>query len=254
MNATIAAIFRHPIKGFTPERLERERLDKDRPFPGDRLLAVENGPSGFDPAAPRFIPKQRFAVLANMADVAKVKTRFDPVTYFLSATAPGMCPFGGNLGDAPGRTAFAAWLEAALGVTDGGPLQVLDGRGHRFLDHPRGHVSILNLASLADMEVRLKRPLDPLRLRANVHVAGWPAWIENDWTGRKLALGKARVRVFQPITRCAAPDVNPVTGERDVAFTAEMHRLYGHLLCGLYVQVEEGGVIEAGAPVELLAP
>jgi uncharacterized protein YcbX len=27
------------------------------------------------------------------------------------------------------------------------------------------------------------RPVDPLRFRANLYVEGWPAWVENDWTG-----------------------------------------------------------------------
>ena len=67
MTASIAALFRHPIKGFTPEKVKLAHLAAGGPFPGDRLYALEDGPSGFDPAAPAFIPKQRFAVLAKTA-------------------------------------------------------------------------------------------------------------------------------------------------------------------------------------------
>ena len=52
MTGHIAALYRHPVKGFTPERLSHAELTAGGPFPCDRLYAVENGPSGFDPAAP----------------------------------------------------------------------------------------------------------------------------------------------------------------------------------------------------------
>jgi len=68
------------------------------------------------------------------------------------------------------------WLAALLGEAAVGPLRVIDGAGHRFLDHPLGHISVINLASLRDLEARLGRPVDPLRFRANLYVEGWPAW------------------------------------------------------------------------------
>jgi uncharacterized protein YcbX len=49
MQARITSLYRHPVKGFTPERLERAELVAGRCFPCDRLYAVEDGPSGFDP-------------------------------------------------------------------------------------------------------------------------------------------------------------------------------------------------------------
>ena len=66
MDAHIAAIFRHPIKGFTPEALRQAHLSTGACFPDDRLFAVENGPSGFDPDAPKHVSKQKFTVLAAL--------------------------------------------------------------------------------------------------------------------------------------------------------------------------------------------
>jgi hypothetical protein len=95
------------------------------------------------------------------------------------------------------------------------------------------------------------RAVDPLRFRANLYVEGWPAWAENGWTGREVKLGEARTRVFKPITRCAAPDVDPATAARDMEITAALHAHYGHLLCGAYVQVEDAGEVAEGDRVEL---
>jgi len=50
MNGHVAGIFRHPVKGFTPEPLREVELAPGQGFPHDRIYAVENGPSGFDPA------------------------------------------------------------------------------------------------------------------------------------------------------------------------------------------------------------
>jgi hypothetical protein len=252
MTGSIAALFRHPIKGFTPQKVSAALLRAGEAFPGDRLFAVEDGPSGFDPANPGFIPKQRFAVLAKIAEVARAHTDYDEASGALTATAPGAPAFAGDLSRPVAQAAFAEWLTALLGDAASGPLRVVAGGGHRFLDHPLGHVSIINLASVRDFAARLGRPVDPLRFRANLYVEGWPAWAENDWTGRDLTLGAARARVFKPITRCTAPDVDPATAARDIETTARLHEFYGHLLCGIYVQVTEDGRIAEGDEAELL--
>lgn len=254
MTAAIAALFRHPIKGFTPEKLASAQLAEGKAFPGDRLFALEDGPSGFDPARPAFIPKQRFAVLAKIAEVAKARTWYDEATGVLAATAAGHPDFRGDLTKEGGRAAFAAWAGAVLGEAACGPLRLLDGQGYRFLDHPLGHLSIISLASVRDLADRLGRPLDPLRFRANLYVEGWPAWAENDWEGRTLRLGEVEARVFKPIVRCAAPGVDPQTAIRDLDIPGELFRLYGHLNCGIYIHVTTGGVVREGDDVSIPSP
>jgi len=252
MTGHIAALYRHPIKGFTPQKVASAYLSSGAAFPGDRLLAVEDGPSGFDPQSPVWITKQRFAVLAKIAEVARACTHYDEASGALSAHAPGATPFEGTLADEAGQAAFTAWLSALLGDAASGPLRMVASGDHRFLDHPAGHVSIVNLASLRDFAGRLGASVDPLRFRANLYVEGWPAWAENDWKGRELQLGQARATVFAPITRCSAPDVDPATARRDIAVTARLHEFYGHLLCGIYVQVSTGGEIKEGDVAALL--
>jgi uncharacterized protein YcbX len=249
MTAAIAALFRHPIKGFTAEKVKLAHLGAGQSFPCDRLFALEDGPSGFDPEAPGFIPKQRFAVLAKIAEVARARTHYDETRGVLHASADGQPEFEAALGDPGGRAAFEAWMTELLGEAAIGPLRLLDGAGHRFLDHPLGHVSIINLASVRDLGERLGRELDPVRFRANVYVEGWPAWVENDWTGRRFELGDAEVEVFKPIVRCAAPGVDPATAIRDIDIPAELFGAFGHMHCGIYVQVKRAGAVSEGDQV-----
>jgi hypothetical protein len=248
----IASLWRHPVKGFTPERLASAELAAGGFFPCDRIYAVEDGPTGFDPAAPAWIPKMKFTVLAKIAAVARARTAYDEASGVLCASAEGREPFRGALTDPAGRAAFAAWLAGFLGDEASGALKVVSAPGHRFTDHPQGHVSIVNLASVEDLSRRIGRPVDPLRFRANLYVEGWPAWIENEAVEAQLRLGAVRARVFKPIVRCAATHVDPASGVRDLDLTAALHEHYGHLHCGVYVDILEGGRIAEGDGAELL--
>ncbi|CAL1690310.1 putative protein YcbX [Brevundimonas subvibrioides] len=250
--ATIAALYRHPVKGFTPEPLDEALLGAGEAFPGDRLRAVEIGPSGFDSAAPAHISKMRFTVLARLPQIARVRTRWDETTDTLTVSAPGAPDLVVRLGLSVDDRRLEDWLTDVLGEEATAPLRLLDGHGHRFMDDPSGAVSVLNLASVRDLSQRLEVEVDPLRFRANVWVEGWPAWIENDWTGRDLRLGGARLKVVKPIVRCVATHANPVTGTRDIDVVSALHDLYGHRWCGLYLSVEAGGAVRPGDRAELI--
>ena len=253
MSASISALYRHPVKGFTPEALDAVDLTAGRHFPGDRMYAVEIGPSGFDPTAPAHVSKMRFAVLARIPEVARIRTRWDEATGLLTVRAEGWPDLNVALSEPTGRAAFEAWLTAFLGEEATAPLRVLAGGGHRFMDDPSGQVSVLNLATVRDIEARLGRTIDPLRFRANVHVEGWPAWAENDWKGRDIAVGTARLKVVKPIVRCAATHVDPAAGVRDLELCDALYEHYGHRWCGLYLSVGTDGRLRRGDPVELLS-
>ncbi len=250
--ATVAALYRHPVKGFTPEPLERAMLSAGRAFPGDRLRAVEVGPSGFDPAAPAHISKMRFTVLARLPEIARVVTRWDEPTDTLHVSAPDAPDLVVRLGDPEDDRRLEDWLTDFLGEEATAPLRLLDGAGHRFMDHPLGDISVLNLASVRDLEARIGEPVDPLRFRANVWVEGWPAWVENDWTGREVVVGGARLKVVKPIVRCVATHVDPQTGTRDIDVLSALDEHYGHRWCGLYLSVEASGALAVGDRVELI--
>ena len=253
MKATIVGLYRHPVKGFTPERLAAAQLVAGQCFPCDRLYAVEDGPSGFDPDAPAHVSKMKFTVLAKIPAVAKARTAYDEPTGVLAARAEGQPDFAGDLRGDAGRRGFEAWLAGLLGEAIKGPLRVVEGPGdYRFMDSRSGYVSIVSLASVRDLEIKLGRPVDPLRFRANLYVEGWPAWIENDWTGRAMRVGEARAEVLKPIVRCAATHVDPVTAERDIEMVKALFDHYGHMLCGIYLRVDEGGAVREGDGVALV--
>lgn len=250
MIGRVDALHHYPVKGFTPQPLDRAALTPGAHFPDDRLYAVENGPSGFDPAAPAHLSKARFTVLARIAALARIKTEVR--NHVIAAATEGRPPVSADLRTDDGRSAFADWLTDALDPQDvRGPLRVVSAPGHRFTDHPQGHVSILNLASVAALGERMGATIDPLRFRANVHVGGWPAWAELDGaSGHSLRIGGARLELFKPIVRCAAINASPVAGVRDLEVVEALRTLEGHIYCGVYVRVAEGGEIRVGDTAE----
>ena len=73
-----------------------------------------------------------------------------------------------------------------------------------------------------------------------------PDHSEFDWIGRELTIGPVRLRVVSRITRCAAINVNPATGERDLNIPKALMTGFGHADCGIYAEVLTGGRIAEG--------
>jgi uncharacterized protein YcbX len=252
MRGTVDSIYRHSVKGLTPEPMASVRLEAGAYFPGDRDYAIEVGPSGFDPANPKHISKQRFTVLARFPTLARVKTRLDDATgVFHVGDAHG---FGveTRLDTDEGRASLERFLQAFLGEDAPGKLRVLESPpGYRFMDHPQGYISVMNLASVRAVAQAIGQPVDPLRFRANVYVDGLKPWAEDEWVaGAKLKLGGADLTVFKPIVRCVATHVNLDTGERDIDMVEMLRQHFGRDTLGTYLSITGGGEIKLGDTLE----
>jgi uncharacterized protein YcbX len=247
--AKIKAIYGYPVKGLTPEPLERASLAVGATVPGDRMYAIENGPSGFDPATPRHQPKQRYLILMKNERLATLRSRYDDATRVLVIEHEGREVIRGDLGTPAGRAAIERFFAAFSAADLRGPPRVLQAAGFSFSDVAKKVVSIINLASVAAIETALGVPVHPLRFRGNVHVAGWPAWHEFELLGQAIAIGSARLRIVKRIVRCAATNVDPDTGMRDLSIPETLLRTFGHADCGIYAEVVAAGEIAAGDAV-----
>ncbi len=267
--AKIQSIYRYPVKGLTPEPLARTLLQAGQTVPGDRLYAIENGPSGFDPAAPSYLSKTHFLMLMKNERLANLHARFDQGTHTLTITLPS--PYTGedgvqrtpgegqstgrqitaDLRTAAGRAKIENFFAAYCADELRGPPKILHGAGHSFSDVARKVVSIINLASVAAVETMVGAPVNPLRFRANVYVEGWPAWSELGLVDSVLSAGGARLKVVKRIVRCAATNVDPDTGARDLAIPQTLLRHLDHADCGIYAEVIGGGEIAAGDEVQV---
>ena len=251
--ATVRAIYRYPIKGLSPQTLEQTRLTPGQTIPADRLYAIENGPIGFDQAAPAYFPKQRFLMLMRNERLAALRTEFDEATHTLTIRWQGADAARGDLRTPQGRAAIESFFARYCADELRGPPRILHGAGHSFSDVAKKVVSIINLASVASVEEAVGLPVNPLRFRGNIYVSGWPAWREFDFLDQTVSIGKtARVKIVKRIQRCAATDVDPETGIRDLTIPRTLLDNFDHTDCGVYAEVIAPGEIvssDAIAPI-----
>lgn len=245
---SVTALYRYPVKGLSPEPLAEVELTAGAYFPGDRLFAVENGPSGFDAAAPVHQPKIKFLMLMRDEALARLTTRYDDATGELVIREGDREAARGDLDTREGRLAIEAFFRRFMpGSLRGAPKVLAAPDGYRFTDSPLGYVSFLNLASAAAIEDMVGAPVDPLRFRMNIHLSGLAAWAELDLVGEGfVAPSGARLKVTKRTRRCAATNVDPATGERDLAIPRALVDALGHADCGVYAEVVSGGTLRQG--------
>jgi len=253
-HAEISGLYRYPVKGLSAESLDTVPLAVGKTLPGDRRYAVENGPSGFDPAHPAWRPKTYYLMLMRHERLAGLQTLYEDDTNRLTIRRDGEIVVQGDLETAEGRAAIERFFATNFAQELKGPPKVLSGGGYSFSDLASKVVSIINLASVAAIETMVGAAVNPIRFRANLYVQGWPAWHEAGLLHQTLAVGEARLNVVKTITRCAATNVDPETAARDLDIPAALMRNLGHNECGIYAEVVAPGTISLGDTIAVEQP
>ncbi|MEX2032185.1 MAG: MOSC domain-containing protein [Dehalococcoidia bacterium] len=264
----VAALYRYPIKGFTPESAETLTVQADGRIQGDRVLAfrlssvpeprvLEDGSSWW--------PKQHLISLQDYPGVARLGMRYDDASLTVTVTSEGATLVEAGL-DGSGRARLAEAIgdyakllpEARrLREPDALPLVVEgDGVHARFQDRPRGFVTLHGRASLLSLGEALDDPaIDERRFRSNIAVDGLEAWAELGWAGRRIRVGEVEFTFENLVIRCLATHANPETGERDAEVMTTLTRTFGHEQPAfgiLMLPSNGGGTIRVGDPVEVL--
>lgn len=250
--ARIHAILRYPVKGLSPELLGEAALSPGEGVPGDRVLAIMRGPSGFDPAKPAHLPKSAFYMLMKDERLAALTSRYEKDSDILTLArgSTGMA-IRAPLSDAQCKERMEAFLAHYLEAAREDAPRLVRAEGHMFSDIPEKAVSIVNLASVADLAMKMQTPLNPLRFRANLFVEGWEPWREAELVGREIRIGAARLRVFKETKRCAATEVDPATALRDIDIVGALKTHFGRSVLGVYAKVTAPGAIKPGDAIEI---
>jgi uncharacterized protein len=255
--ARIDTIYRYPVKGLSAELLAAVTVMPGEGLPLDRKFALARAGTAFDPARPAWLDKRQFLMLMRDERLAELQVAYDDVSGRLRIAHAGREVVHADVRSADGRATIERFFEALMDGQAAGRPRLVSAQGHMFTDNPTKYVSLINLASVraigeAIVETTggaLDGPLDPLRFRANLYVGGLEPWAEFDWVGRELAAGEVRLRCAERIDRCAATNVNPATARRDLNIPLTMRKAYGHIDCGVLLQVVRGGRLETGQPI-----
>lgn len=248
---SLTAIYRYPVKGLSAEAMDAVDLQPGEPLPWDRAFAIENGPGRFDPLKPAHVPKISFLTLMRHADLATVSTTFEPETQTLTISRDGGQVARGSLATPAGRAIIAQFFAEYMKDSVKGPPKVVCAQGHVLSDATETCVHIVNLGSVADLERSVAQPIDPIRFRPNLILTGAPAWSEFDWVGKTIRIGDVDFEVLERTVRCAATNVDPTSGRRDLDIPAILLRNRGHSDMGVYARVKSAGRLRTGDRVSV---
>lgn len=266
---TLSELYRYPVKSTAFEPLESVRLDA-LGVQGDRRWMVVEAANG------------RFLTQRLLPQMGRIEARWQNDFRALRLSAPGMddltvsVPGGDDnlrgviiwrdmLQVPDAGDAAAQWLSAFLGR----PVRLVQMPEQRARQvdtayaQPGEHVHfadgfpllLIGQGSLEDLSAKVGRPLEMLRFRPNLVVAGAEPFAEDRW--KRIRIGDVTFRVAKPCSRCILTTIDPQTGERDpnrepLATLLQYRNVDGEALFGQNLLPEGVGELRLGMPVEVL--
>lgn len=246
MTATLAQIWRFPIKSHGRERLASVQLQAGQALPWDRHWAVAHEESDADGSA--WAACQNFSRVSKAPSLAAISAQLDEATGTLTLSHP----------DRPDLV-FRPDDESQVLIDWAGPM-IPRGRAQSarvikgpvgFTDSDFPSVTLCNLASHRAVEQRIGSDLSIHRWRGNLWLDGLPPWEEFDWMGREVQIGEAVLVPRERTDRCLATHANPDTGARDTDILRTLDS-WGHRDFSVRAEVIRSGMIRDGDKVRVL--
>lgn len=250
--ATVADLWRHPIKSHGRESVARAMLTAGATFPWDRTWAIRSDNSRIDPADPVWGPSANWAIGTRNPRLAGIWASLDEGTATLMLTHRDLPPLTFRPDDPADLPRFLDWVAPITPENRARPDAIVRLPDRGMTDTPYPSVTVMNRASHEAVAAHLGQPLEIERWRGNIWLDGPPAWEEDGWIGRRLRIGGAVLTVREPVVRCLHTAASPVSGLRDADTLGALDRLRGIRHFGLYCEVTETGPVARGDSVTVL--
>lgn len=219
MPATVAEIWRYPVKSMAGERLD-SCLVTETGLVGDRRWALVDG-----------TPNRAGKLLTNTQDARLMTYHARMGDGYVEVTTPA------------GMTRLLdGHLVADLAADTSRPLKLRDSAGLNFDDSP---VLIVNLAAVAAFELAADVDVDRRRFRANLYLGGLEPEEEVRWLGRRIRAGDVELEVVSRCERCVVITRDPDTTEA----SPELLRILtqtSETCMGVYCRVTRPGTVAVG--------
>ncbi|QGX97123.1 MOSC domain-containing protein [Roseovarius faecimaris] len=246
--AEVRALWRHPIKGHGREAVTSVTLNEGQTIPWDRRWAVAHAGAQTDGKA--WAPCVNYSRGSKVPALMAITAVSDEAAGTVTLSHPDRPDLTFDPDHETER--FLDWVRPLMpeNRAQSAMIHRVPSRGMTDTDYPS--ISLINLASHADLEARMGTDISPLRWRCNIHFDGFSPWEELSWENRTLRIGSAEMTVCEPIERCLATTANPATGERDLDTLGTLNSDFGHQDFGIYAVVSRAGRIQVGDEVTLL--
>ena len=245
-------IYRYPVKGLTAESLSKVTLTQGQGLKSDRRFALTLGTTPNTGPTMDWMPKTAFLSLMKNEKLAKLSSNYNDETGTLSIKRKDKIVAKGNITQPIGRAMIEEFFAAYMGSEAQGRPKLVECMPNATLsDHSNAVISIINLASVLDLERVAGSKIDPLRFRANIFIDGVMPWHELNWLGKKIQLGSATLEITKRINRCPAINVDPNTGARDLNLIKDLKRGFKHIDKGVFATVIKAGHITVGNQLDI---
>ena len=259
----VVALYRYPVKGFTPEECDTLTVLDEGRIAGDRVLGIRFA----DTEAPDDAWSRKVGMLAliNTPGLARLSVKFEEKAFRLHISLGTSVLIDEPLNSEGRERIGAALADYVLKLDENPftdhserlPLRVIcDGHSPRYHDDALGRITLHGRESLQAIQTAVGKDVSELRFRSNIAVDGLMAWEEQSWVGRKIRIGAVEFDVVKPKTRCLATHANPITGERDLPILTTLTQKLGQTQPTFGVVMlpsRAGGHIGVGDQVTLLA-
>lgn len=252
MSAAVAHIWRHPIKSHSREEISEAFLTEGKCLPWDRVWAVAHERSCFDVERPSWQPCNQFSIGAKAPRLQAISACVDERLNKITLSHPDCQDITINPDDEGDANHFVQWV---MPISNGSrmlPARLVSA-SQPMTDTDFQSISIINLASHAEIEKNLETSLAPERWRGNILVDGWEPWAEKEMICKRIRIGEAELEIREEITRCMATTVNIETGVRDADTLGALKKGFGHQEMGVYAVVIKSGRIRQEDQVEVLS-
>ncbi|NNJ14627.1 MOSC domain-containing protein [Pseudomonas putida CSV86] len=264
----LSALYRYPLKSGRPEALQRSPsgllgLAGDR-----RWMLVDAGNN-------RFLTQRAFPQMSQLsalyaADGSLLLDAPGFASLHVAVPPPdealrGVTIWRDTLMVPDAGEAAAEWLSAFMGRAV--RLVHVPEQRTRYLPSGYGEntdrvafadgfpLLLIGQASLDDLNRKIGRPMEMLRFRPNLVIAGAEPFAEDGW--KRIRIGQQTLRVVKPCGRCILTTIDPATGERSAdrepfATLMNYRQKEGEAMFGQNLVADGDSVLEVGMEVEVL--
>ena len=255
----IKHIIRYPIKGLNGNFIDKIKLLANETIEGDRKFAFAKFDNEISENSPIYMKKVNFLALVKEEKLSLLNSQLNLENNKLELFFEKKIFFSGSLNDKEDLNKLSNCISKFLDISlRKKPRLVTDKSGskntskHSFSDIPDKAISFINLQTIRDFEKKINTKINFSRFRGNIIFDDLKAWKEFHWIGKIIQIGDVKINIFRKTKRCAATNVNPENGLRDLNIPNQLYKNYGHDDLGVYGKVLNQGEIKINDKIRLI--